>query len=131
MSTTQIDGADFENKIIRDELFAISGVRAKYPQCFLIKDGTYQFVGVWETVEALEECDSLPPEVLDNHPEIDTFTSVFFGRDKKEKARNTVLTFNESVREQVSSQKLAVFFEVLHNINKVVEKNNINEKSYS
>lgn len=53
------------------------------------------------------------------------------GRDKKEKARNTVLTFNESVREQVSSQKLAVFFEVLHNINKVVEKNNINEKSYS
>jgi len=53
------------------------------------------------------------------------------GRDKKEKARNTVLTFNESVREQVSSQKLAVFFEVLHNINQVVEKNNINEKSYS
>lgn len=53
------------------------------------------------------------------------------GRDKKEKARNTVLTFNESVREQVSSQKLAVFFEVLQNINQVVEKNNINEKSYS
>ena len=53
------------------------------------------------------------------------------GRDKKEKARNTVLTFNESVREQVSSQKLAVFFEVLQNINLVVEKNNINEKSYS
>lgn len=53
------------------------------------------------------------------------------GRDKKEKARNTVLTFNESVREQVSSQKLAVFFEVLQNINRVVEKNNINEKSYS
>ena len=53
------------------------------------------------------------------------------GRDKKEKARNTVLTFNESVREQVSSQKLAVFFEVLQNINQVVEKNNINEKSYT
>lgn len=53
------------------------------------------------------------------------------GRDKKEKARNTVLTFNESVRERVSSQKLAVFFEVLQNINQVVEKNNINEKSYS
>ncbi|HPH45437.1 MAG TPA: MarR family transcriptional regulator [Chryseolinea sp.] len=53
------------------------------------------------------------------------------GRDKKEKARNTVLTFNESVREQVSSQKLAVFFEVLQNINQVVEKSNINEKSYS
>jgi MarR family transcriptional regulator, organic hydroperoxide resistance regulator len=53
------------------------------------------------------------------------------GRDKKEKARNTVLTFNESVREQVSSQKLAIFFEVLQNINQVVEKNNINEKSYS
>ena len=53
------------------------------------------------------------------------------GRDKKEKARNTVLTFNESVRELVSSQKLAVFFEVLQNINQVVEKNNINEKSYS
>src|SRR6187402_792871 len=35
------------------------------------------------------------------------------GEENKEKARNTVLTFNESVREQVSSQKLAVFFEVL------------------
>ncbi len=53
------------------------------------------------------------------------------GRDKKEKARNTVLTFNESVREQVSTQKLAVFFEVLQNINQVVEKNNSIEKSYS
>jgi MarR family transcriptional regulator, organic hydroperoxide resistance regulator len=53
------------------------------------------------------------------------------GRDKKEKARNTVLTFNESVREQVSTQKLTIFFEVLQNINLVVEKNNINEKSFS
>ncbi len=53
------------------------------------------------------------------------------GRDKKEKARNTVLTFNESVRERVSTQKLTIFFEVLQHINQVVEKNNINEKSYS
>lgn len=49
------------------------------------------------------------------------------GKRSKEKARETVLRFNEFVREQVPSQKLVVFFEVLQHINQVIEKNKIYE----
>jgi MarR family transcriptional regulator, organic hydroperoxide resistance regulator len=50
------------------------------------------------------------------------------GRKMKEKSRETVLRFNEAVRDQVSPQKLNTFFEVVKSINLVVEKNNIYEK---
>ena len=43
------------------------------------------------------------------------------GRKKKEKAKDAVLQFNDTVRERTSSAKLANFFEVLQVINKVVE----------
>jgi DNA-binding MarR family transcriptional regulator len=49
------------------------------------------------------------------------------GKKNKEKARETVLRFNEIVREQVPPQKLTVFFEVLQNINHVIESNKIYE----
>lgn len=47
------------------------------------------------------------------------------GKKKKEKARETVLRFNEAVRGQVEAGKLNVFFEVLHDIQKIIEKNSI------
>jgi len=50
------------------------------------------------------------------------------GRRKKEKSRETVLRFNEVVREQVAAGKLVVFFEVLQQINRIIENNNIYEK---
>jgi MarR family transcriptional regulator, organic hydroperoxide resistance regulator len=50
------------------------------------------------------------------------------GRKHKEKARETVLRFNEEVRKQIQDKKLNVFFEVLQNINRMIEKNNIYEK---
>ena len=50
------------------------------------------------------------------------------GRKMKEKSRETVLRFNEAVRDQVSESKLNVFFEVVQNINQVIEKNSIYEK---
>jgi DNA-binding MarR family transcriptional regulator len=50
------------------------------------------------------------------------------GRRKKEKAREVVLLFNNTVLEQVSPQKLNVFFEVLGEINKVVEKPDLFER---
>ena len=49
------------------------------------------------------------------------------GKKMKEKSRETVLRFNQAVREEISEQKLNVFFEVLESINQVVEKNNIYE----
>ncbi len=49
------------------------------------------------------------------------------GKRRKEKARETVLRFNEAVREEISGQKLHVFFEVVQGINKMIEKNEIYE----
>ncbi|MEK6781049.1 MAG: MarR family transcriptional regulator [Bacteroidota bacterium] len=49
------------------------------------------------------------------------------GKKMKENSRETVLRFNEVVRQEVSNQKLTVFFEVLQNINQIIEKNNIYE----
>jgi MarR family transcriptional regulator, organic hydroperoxide resistance regulator len=50
------------------------------------------------------------------------------GKKMKEKSRETVLRFNEAVRDEVSSQKLDTFFEVVQSINQLVEKNSIYEK---
>ena len=50
------------------------------------------------------------------------------GKKMKEKSRETVLRFNEAVRDQVPESKLNVFFEVVQNINQVIEKNSIYEK---
>jgi DNA-binding MarR family transcriptional regulator len=46
------------------------------------------------------------------------------GRKRKEKARETVLKFNDVVRQEISNQKLTIFFEVLQNISQIVERNN-------
>lgn len=44
------------------------------------------------------------------------------GRKMKEKSRETVLRFNEAVRDEIPAQKLDVFFEVIQEINEVIEK---------
>ena len=49
------------------------------------------------------------------------------GKKMKENSRETVLRFNEAVRQEISNQKLNVFFEVLQNINQIIEKNNVYE----
>lgn len=51
------------------------------------------------------------------------------GKKMKEKSRETVLKFNEVVREEIPERKLNVFFEVLQEINRMIEKNNIYEKA--
>lgn len=50
------------------------------------------------------------------------------GRKNKEKAKNTVLRFNEVVREEIDETKLTAFFEVLKTINQIIERNNIYEQ---
>lgn len=50
------------------------------------------------------------------------------GKNKKEKAREVVILFNEAVRERIPLEKLNTFFEVLLDINKVIEQNNIYSK---
>jgi DNA-binding MarR family transcriptional regulator len=50
------------------------------------------------------------------------------GKEKKERARETVLRFNNAVREEISDDRLNIFFEVLQRINQIVERDNIYEK---
>lgn len=50
------------------------------------------------------------------------------GKRNKEKSKETVLRFNEVVREEIPNKKLNVFFEVLQEINKMIERNSIYEK---
>ena len=50
------------------------------------------------------------------------------GKKRREKARETVLRFNEAVRETIPSRKLDVFFDVVQNINRMIERNEIYEK---
>ena len=50
------------------------------------------------------------------------------GKKRREKARDTVLRFNEAVRDQVPNEKLNVFFEVVQEINRMIERNEIYEK---
>ncbi|HMJ69421.1 MAG TPA: MarR family transcriptional regulator [Cyclobacteriaceae bacterium] len=47
------------------------------------------------------------------------------GRKNKEKAKSTVLRFNEVVREEIDDEKLNAFFDVLKKINQLIERNNI------
>ncbi len=45
------------------------------------------------------------------------------GKKKRDRSKETVLRFNEAVREQISSEKLDIFFDVLQHINKMIDKN--------
>jgi DNA-binding MarR family transcriptional regulator len=47
------------------------------------------------------------------------------GRKNKEKAKSTVLRFNEAVREEIDDEKLNAFFDVLKKINQIIERNNV------
>lgn len=50
------------------------------------------------------------------------------GKKMKEKSRETVLRFNEAVREEVAEEKLTVFFEVVQKINQIVDSDTIYDK---
>jgi len=51
------------------------------------------------------------------------------GNKWREQSRQTVLQFNEAVREGISPRKLEVFFEVANRINRMIERNDIFEKT--
>lgn len=51
------------------------------------------------------------------------------GKQKKEVSRATVLTFNEQVRKEISAKKLEVFFDVIGEINKIIEDKKVYENA--
>jgi hypothetical protein len=59
-----VDGTDPSNKERRNELFGISGIRAKYPQFFVRRDGATIFMGDYEWIEGANETESLTSKAL-------------------------------------------------------------------
>lgn len=53
------------------------------------------------------------------------------GKKARDRSRATVLRFNEVIRQEIPDEKLAVFFEVIQQVNTIIERNNIYVKSYS
>jgi DNA-binding MarR family transcriptional regulator len=49
------------------------------------------------------------------------------GKVRRERAKETVLRFNEAVRTEVSEDELEVFFRVARTVTKIIEQNNIYE----
>lgn len=47
------------------------------------------------------------------------------GRKKRERSRETVLRFNDAVREKIDKKKLESFFDVLNQINLLIDQNEI------
>eukprot|EP00977_Amphora_coffeiformis_P003639 scaffold710_cov171-Amphora_coffeaeformis.AAC.8 len=61
-----IDGADPQNKMVRDQLFQLSGLRAIYPQFFVVRrNGTKTFWGGMEVFEASNESGTLEQDMLE------------------------------------------------------------------
>ena len=50
------------------------------------------------------------------------------GKKHKEKSKETVLRFNEVVRDVIPASKLSVFFEVVQGINELIDENKIYDK---
>ncbi len=50
------------------------------------------------------------------------------GKRHRDKSKETVLRFNEAVREEIPVSKLNIFFEVVHEINQLIEGNKIYDK---
>jgi hypothetical protein len=61
----------------RNELFRMSGIRANYPQFFLVnEDGSLSFLGDWDRIEGVNDASALPTEILEANPGIITWDSV-------------------------------------------------------
>jgi len=48
-----------------------------------------------------------------------------FGKEKRELSRSTVLKFNDSIRKNISAEKLQHFLEVSETINELIQEKNI------
>ena len=47
------------------------------------------------------------------------------GKEKRDLSKNTVLKFNETVKEHISDEKLKHFIEVAETINELIQEKNI------
>jgi DNA-binding MarR family transcriptional regulator len=79
-------------------------------------------------LKSMEEKGLIRREADDSDKRLVRITLTREGKKKKEKSRETVLRFNEVVREQVDSEQLDNFFGVVQQITRIIEGNNIYNK---
>ena len=53
------------------------------------------------------------------------------GKTAREQSRQTVLRFNEILRQEIPEEKINTFFEVITQVNRIIERNNIYDKTYN
>lgn len=100
-----VNGADPEQKERRDELFRISGYQC-YPQFFLsAKKGTTSYLGDFDQIEGLNDADGLPPQMLEENPDLLTLTRVMGDSSRSLLVLTTSLRIN---REVVQNQDRAL-----------------------
>ena len=82
-------------------------------------------------LKSMEERGAIYRKVDDNDKRSVRIFLTEEGKNARARSRDTVLRFNEAVREEVPQEKLNMFFDVIQNINKIIERNNIYEQTYS
>jgi hypothetical protein len=86
---TTLDGADPANKEARNELFAISELRGKYPQFFIVKNGVKTFYGDYEALSYANEVGSLKGDLVGT---VVTAEALAFGESAKTDDSSRVAT---------------------------------------
>jgi DNA-binding MarR family transcriptional regulator len=72
----------------------------------------------------LEERGLITREVSENDKRFVRIMLTDLGKEKRELARDGVISFNTMVRDKIPLDKLVTFFEVIKDINKIVEEEN-------
>lgn len=72
----------------------------------------------------LEERGLITREVSENDKRFVRIMLTDLGKEKRELAREGVISFNTMVRDKIPLDKLVTFFEVIKDINKIVEEEN-------
>ena len=92
----KVDGMDPTQRKVRDALFGLAGFGSSgdggdgygdgdakkrkpisYPQFFFVGDGAVSYVGDFERLLSLNDASDIPQEILDQHPELETWDRVF------------------------------------------------------
>lgn len=82
-------------------------------------------------LKSMEERGAIYRKVDDNDKRSVRIFLTEGGKKGRERSKEIVLRFNEVVREEIPAEKLNVFFDVIQNINKIIERNTIYEQTYS
>ena len=77
----------------------------------------------------LEERGLITREISENDKRFVRIMLTELGKEKREVAREGVLSFNTMIRDKIPLDKLVTFFEVIKDINKIVEEENQKLKS--